>query len=183
MSVIRNILKLFASVPPPPAATTTTLPPEVPPDVPYVRFAEESDLRGLLRVERSTRQAEYWNASDFRTALRHPKIRLVLVELNGRVIGYVAVEVRSRHLAIRALAVHKDSQRKFEMNEFFRSNRFLIKTSKCCVRSNRISIDFPDDIGEFFPCASDQGSELRLMLPFCPNHTRALPFRCIGNLL
>jgi ribosomal-protein-alanine N-acetyltransferase len=111
MSVIRNILKLFASVPPPPAATTTTLPPEVPPDVPYVRFAEESDLRGLLRVERSTRQAEYWNASDFRTALRHPKIRLVLVELNGRVIGYVAVEVRSRHLAIRALAVHKDSQR------------------------------------------------------------------------
>lgn len=80
------------------------------PDGPTIRPARSADLPQMVQIERASFPLP-WSAGAFRALMRRGDARVIVAEVEGRVVGYAAVWFTSGQAELGDLAVHPDHRR------------------------------------------------------------------------
>lgn len=87
------------------------VPGELPPSAAHLRAYDEADCAAVLEVERHSFDWLWWNsAAEFSAYARQPGVRVVVAELEGRVVGYSGSTLHQRDGHLDRLAVHRAVQ-------------------------------------------------------------------------
>lgn len=80
--------------------------------VPSFRYAGIPDLPHLVHLERNSDQDDVWSPREFQLLLSSWKHRLIVMEYEGTMFGYLAFQTQKACNVLLAVVVRKDAQRR-----------------------------------------------------------------------
>lgn len=80
-------------------------------DTPHVRWMVRRDMPDVLRIDGQCYRPA-WTENDLKITLQQKNVIGMVVELNGRIVGYMVYELHSQRLNVMRLAVDREFRRR-----------------------------------------------------------------------